>query len=1023
MRQSKPGAAGLVWLALLILFASHVLFAEQLPIRTYTTSDGLARDNVNQIVRDSRGFLWFCTEEGLSRFDGYQFTNYTTNQGLPHRLVSDILETRDGEYWIATGGGLSRFNPTGTPLFTNYHPSKDQRSWNIEVLKQDRNGTIWIGTDGGLYRMNEVSGQPQFEFVDIGMPAEAEGQVVQALIIDNKDALWVGTRGSGLYRREANGRIEHYAAAEGLPDNRVNALIADRDQNVWAGTIKGLVKLTTGGDPSRAAIAHVYAMRDGLPSNWIETLFQSSDGKLWIGTDSGLSDFQASSTNSTAKFRTYTTVNGLSSHYIMALAEDKDGDLWLGTDSGGAMKLARTGFTTYTETDGLGAAGVDALFEDRQGELCAVSSFTKHFINKFDGRRFKAIWPDLPRQITNFGWGWNQVTLQDHAGEWWVPTGEGLVEFPAIAHVEELARTKPKKVYTTADGLAFNDVFRLYEDSRGDIWISTLSAKDNGLSRWDRSTGKMVTFSAADGLTSLKESPVTSFAEDTNGNLWLGHLGGGLTRYSQGRFKFFSTADGLPAGTIRALYSDRSHRLWIASSLGGLARLDNPADGTFRVVTYTTAQGLSSNDVWCITEDQWSHIYVGTGRGLDQLDSATGRVKHYSTADGLLVGKVTSAFRDGQGALWFASNVHGLSRFVPAPDPHSAPPLILISGLRIAGVDQTVSQLGATEIPRLELKSNQNQLNIDFVGLSYGPGEDLRYEYQLEGADQDWSDPRDQRSVNYANLAPGRYRFLVRAVNTEGLTSVTPAVFSFTIMPPIYQRWWFVLLAAMSIGLIMYALYRQRLTRLLELERVRTRIATDLHDDIGANLSLIAVLSEVARGQTSYDDSRLKEWLATIAMTSRDTVDSMSDIVWAVNPKRDHLRDLTRRMRRFADDIFAARNIEFQFHAPELGRDIRLSADLRREVFLIFKETINNAMRHSGCTRAEVDLHIAHGQLVLRVSDNGRGLNSANADAGTGLASMRSRARKLGGSFEASSRNGAGTIVTLDVPLDHRPKP
>src|SRR5215470_20010438 len=155
------------WIFSAIVIGSSFVRAEQLPIRTYTTSDGLPADNVNRILRDSRGFLWFCTEEGLSRFDGYQFTNYTTNQGLPHRLVTDVLETREGEYWIATGGGLSRFDPTGTPLFTTYHPSEDQRSWGVEVLKQDRNGAIWIGTDAGLYRMKELSGQPQFEFVDI----------------------------------------------------------------------------------------------------------------------------------------------------------------------------------------------------------------------------------------------------------------------------------------------------------------------------------------------------------------------------------------------------------------------------------------------------------------------------------------------------------------------------------------------------------------------------------------------------------------------------------------------------------------------------------------------------------------------------------------------------------------------------------------------------------------------------------------------------------------------------------------
>jgi len=216
----------------------------------------------------------------------------------------------------------------------------------------------------------------------------------------------------------------------------------------------------------------------------------------------------------------------------------------------------------------------------------------------------------------------------------------------------------------------------------------------------------------------------------------------------------------------------------------------------------------------------------------------------------------------------------------------------------------------------------------------------------------------------------------------------------------------------------MYVLYRQRLTRLLELERVRTRIATDLHDDIGANLSLIAMLSEVARGQLSRDESRLKEWLSTIASTSRDTVDSMSDIVWAVNPKRDHLNDLTRRMRRFADDIFAVRNIDFHFRAPEGDRDIRLGADLRREVFLIFKETINNVVRHSACSAATVALSVEGGTLVLEVVDDGEGMKSAGNSDGTGLASMAGRAERLGGSFHIASTNQDGTRVTLRIPLD-----
>ena len=329
-------------------------------------------------------------------------------------------------------------------------------------------------------------------------------------------------------------------------------------------------------------------------------------------------------------------------------------------------------------------------------------------------------------------------------------------------------------------------------------------------------------------------------------------------------------------------------------------------------------------------------------------------------------------------------------------------------------------ETGTLSVPILELASSRNNLLIEYMALSFQGEDKLRYQYQLEGVDKDWNPPTDVRTVNYARLAPGSYRFLVRAISQEGIVSADAASFQFRILRPVWQRWWFLTATALLAAALIYTVHRQRMARSIELERVRTRIATDLHDDIGANLSLIAMLSDVARGHLSREDQRLKEWFSTIASTSRDTVDSMSDIVWAVNPKRDYLSDLTRRMRRFADDILAARNIELRFHAPDDNLDLKIGADLRREIFLIFKETINNVVRHSHCTWAEVELVIDSGSLTLRVRDNGRGLSTPNAADGTGLASLSGRAEKLGGTFEIISSNGAGLTVILNVPLDRR---
>jgi len=270
--------------------------------------------------------------------------------------------------------------------------------------------------------------------------------------------------------------------------------------------------------------------------------------------------------------------------------------------------------------------------------------------------------------------------------------------------------------------------------------------------------------------------------------------------------------------------------------------------------------------------------------------------------------------------------------------------------------------------------------------------------------------------VTFANLRPGRYRFLVRSVNADEVASERPATLTFRILPPIWQRWWFITLAVLGVGLIGAAIIRNRVARLIELERVRTRIASDLHDDIGSGLTRIAILSEVARHQVSKE-APVGHPLAAIAGASRDLVDSMSDIVWAINPNKDHLRDLIQRMRRFASDLFTARQIEFSFSAPGEEQALKIGADLRRQVFLIFKEAVNNIARHSACTEAQIEMRIENRWLTVRVADNGPGFDPAQISEGQGLASMRARAKELGGELQVTSNDGQGTTILLNVPL------
>jgi two-component sensor histidine kinase len=396
------------------------------------------------------------------------------------------------------------------------------------------------------------------------------------------------------------------------------------------------------------------------------------------------------------------------------------------------------------------------------------------------------------------------------------------------------------------------------------------------------------------------------------------------------------------------------------------------------------------------------------------LDADGSGIRHYTTADGLSPGEFQAAYRDRHGTLWFATH-QGLSQLVPEPDRPRSPPPILITGVSIGGMLYAISGLGESQISGPVLSPGQNFIQFDFVGLGFGAGEKLRYQYHLEGAGGDWSAPAENRSVHYASLSPGRYRFLVRALNAQGLGSAQPAAVSFTVLPPFWMRWWFVLPVGTGLAMLLYVGHRYRLGRLLELERVRTRIATDLHDDIGASLSQISILSEIARRRAGDVDA-LQKPLAEIAGASRELLASMSDIVWSINPQRDRLRDLVQRMRRFATDVFTARNIEFQFHAPAAELEGKLDPDMRRQVFLIFKESVNNIVRHADCTLVEIQFAVEKAGLMLSVRDDGRGFDTTQPFAGNGLASMRQRAASLNGSLEITVDGDQGTRITLRVP-------
>ncbi len=1012
-----PQVAGL-WL---MLFAFAL--AEQLPIKSWTSADGLADNGINRIKQDSRGYLWICTNDGLSRFDGYQFTNYTTAQGLPHRSLSNFLEAHDGTFWLATDGGVCLFDPDGVPapyrpnaanssarpMFIVYRLGESVESNYVNNIAEGSDGAIWCATSAGLFRLRRDGKQASAEWVEIGLPRnEVEGRHVSTLTFDAQGRLWAGAI-SGLFVRQPDGRAERFTTKDGLPANFVQTLHLEAGGTLWGGTrYAGLCRLNRSPQRGQPIIERCYSTRDGLAHSQIRNILHASDGRLWVATSGGLSELlQPGPTQPGERaFVSYTTAQGLSDNAVHIVFEDRAGNLWLGTRNNGLMllpQMTRNRFVTWTAADGFRLGYTSKAFGNVADELCVQSEQDQErYFQQFAGakQRFQTMKPFLAERVSLLG----DVRLLPAWFDW-------------------------KTLLPANLGLQL-----IYHDSRGNLWLTFTGQSNFEISgvqtlRLEKAAKKPDALPAALNDESLRQALPYVYGEDAAGNVWIGlnyrnNFKSGLIRYAGGRFRYFGEADGVPLGTVNALHFDRAGRLWIAGNENGLARMDDPSAEHPRINTLTIADGLWSNSILCLTEDARGNIYAGHNRGVDRINPADNRVTHFSASDGLAPGAVLASRRDRQNALWFVT-AQAVSRLIPpAEESAAARPPIFIQNLRVTGATRHTSALGKTSLPPLELAATENNLSLDFIGVDPGGGEKLRYQYRLGGEETAWSRPAEQRTVDYPRLTPGTYRFAVRAVNAQGLFSDPPATLSFTIAPPLWQRWWFVLSAATVAGLGIYALYRYRLSQLLEVERVRTRIATDLHDDIGVNLSLIAMVSELAHQQTPSEDKQMHSWLALIADTSREMVDSMSDLVWTINPKKDRLEDLTERMWRLADDLFKTRDIQFKFTASEKAKSIRLGVEMRREVFLVFKESVNNIARHASCTEVKAEFSYEHDHLRLTLRDNGCGFDPKNvptdSGGGNGLASMRRRAQTLGGKLRIISAPGRGTITVLRAPVHRR---
>ncbi len=1017
--------------ACFILFPSPLLHARQEQVHFRRLSEGLSQATVNTIVQDRRGFMWFGTQDGLNRFDGYSFT-------------------------------IFRHNPSDT----NSIP--DNYIW---TMAEDGNGRLWIGTlNNGLCRYDPERGEfRNFRHVP-GDSNSLSNNNVTALCRGADGQILVGTWGGGLQKYDPG----HNRFMQLQPANRrVRCLYRGRGGVLWVGTWEGLDLIDSGG----AAIAHfVHDAHDpaSLSGDRIISLCEDEAGVMWVGTfDSGLNRFDRERRKFVRLAHGAGGARTPGSDAIRCMTEDGRGRLWIGTLDAGVDRLdpARGVFSHFTSDafnrDGLSSNRVFSMCRDRTGAIWIGTGDAG--INRYDplAHEFARFARD-PSEPASLSSNVVRAILESARGDLWVGTfGGGLNRrLPGQEGFIHYAHDR-----LNSSGPESQAVLSLFEDSRHDIWIGT---GDAGLDRFDGKSGKFVHYRHdAHNPLSLSDGAVMAFMEDREGNLWIGTSGGGADHFERrsGTFSRFRPGAGntAPANDIWAIHEDRSGNIWMGTWGEGLYMYNGRQDSLTRYMHDPVNPGsLSNNTVWSMYEDTEGILWFGTwGGGLDRFDMSTGTFKAYTEADGLPNNVVYGILPDGRGNLWLSTN-KGISKFSPAagtfrnydaldglqadefnqgaycrgadgtlyfggvnginafqPDSlrdNPEPPPVVITGFQVFNRAVPANAAGGGTIT---LSYRDNFFSFEFAALNYTAPEKNRYAYKLEGFDREWIASGTRRYVSYTHLSGGDYVFRVIGSNNDGIWNEAGIALPLHIDPPFYMTWWFLLAIAALIGVGTYLSYRLRLTKLLAIEKLRTRIASDLHDDIGSGLTRIAVLSDVALHQAedlqrtgggSTGPGDVTGSITKVGNIARELVDAMSDVVWSIDPRHDTAGSLMQRVKVYAFELCEAKNIALSFETPGERNTASISPEIMRELLLVAKEAVTNIVRHSECSAAQIRLVAGRREITLEVSDNGKGFLPSEAPAGNGLMNMRSRAVKAGGSFAVESTPGGGTRLFILLP-------
>jgi ligand-binding sensor domain-containing protein/signal transduction histidine kinase len=967
-------------------FASTNLISRY-SVRIWQTDDGLPQNSVYAVAQTLDGYLWVGTHEGLARFDGIRFDIFDDPAApeLRRGWITALCTTKDGSLLIAVDRhGLVRIK---NRTVTHISETDGLVSNQTRCLLEDKDGSLWIGTEGGLSHYKDG------KFANFTTKHGLGDSSIRALCQDRQGAIRTATL-RGLSSVDTEGNISTlnfglgtfgnalksvwqdksgdiwvtsnegatcvqpqrqlpFGMAEGLPDKLATAIYEDRSARIWIGTYNGLACVAGGKVLARP-------MNEAGFGDLIYAIFEDAEENLWVGGRDGLYRLRP------ARFTAYTTQEGLSCNNAMSVFQDNSGSVWIATWGGGLNELKDNKFIAYGTTNGLTRDAVLSLLQTRDGSIWAGMDFDGG-LNCLKRERTN-VFP-YPSGLTNAV----RVICEDKQGTLWVGTSRGL----------DVMNPATSQNHTRLKGLPGNMVMAICEDWQGKIWVGT----DGGLSRWE---GK--------------------------------------------KFTNFNTQNGLSHNSVDAIYEDKDHVLWLGTKGGGLNCFKQ---GKFSA--YTTKQGLFSDEIYEILEDDFGYFWMSCRNGIfrirkqefTDLDNGNTRLltcTAFGKADGLASVQCNgvakpSGWKDREGRLWFPT-IRGVVAVECRIKTNDKPPPVLIEQV-IADKKPLHSQFSRISLGRspsmisenktFEIPPGRGELEIHYTALSLQAPDKNRFKYKLEGIDSDWVEAGTRRMAHYNNVSPGTHTFRVLGCNNDGVWNETGATLGFLFLPHFWQTWFFKASLSLALALVLVGLYRIRVSRLREIERLRVQIAADLHDDVGARLTKVAMVTEWMDRETSNTD-RAKPHIQNIAGTTREIIRAMDEIVWTINPNNDTLDNLANYIFQYAQEYFQHTNVRCRLDLPARLPNYDISTEARHNLFMVVKEALNNVLKHSLATEVRISLSVTESKLLIIITDNGRGFAPARVNgSGDGLKNMKQRVERIGGRLFLESSPGNGTLIKVEA--------